>query len=389
MSDEKPQTSLIREQMNRTHYREHSAPIFLTSSFVFESAEQMEALFAGKEEGDIYSRYANPNTTELIQKMCTLEKAEAGFATASGMAAVWASMAALVDSGDHILANKAVFGSTYQLLDQVLPRFGIQASFADFSTADSIEKALLPNTKMLLVESPSNPALQMIDLAMVGAIADEHGLIFNVDNCFCTPLIQRPIELGAHIVTHSATKWIDGQGRTLGGLILGSQELLDRVTFFCRHTGPAMSPFNAWILSKSIETMPLRIERHSSNALQVAKFLEEHPRVNAVLYPHLPSHPQYDLAKSQMDLGGGIVSFEIKGGKAAAQAFMNKTKMCSLSSNLGDSRTILTHPATTTHSKLTPSERVDVGITDGLIRISVGLEDINSIIGDLALGLEA
>ncbi|MBX2815307.1 MAG: aminotransferase class I/II-fold pyridoxal phosphate-dependent enzyme [Saprospiraceae bacterium] len=383
------ETELIRKQMERTPYREHSAPLFLTSSFVFNSAEQMEALFNGQEEGDIYSRYANPNTSELINKVCHLEEAEAGFATASGMAAVWASMAALLSSGDHILANKAVFGSTYQLLDLVLPRFGIAASFADFSTRESIVEAIRPNTKMLLVESPSNPALQMIDLAMVGKVAREHGIIFNVDNCFCTPILQKPIPLGADIVTHSATKYMDGQGRTLGGLILGSEALIEKITFFCRHTGPAMSPFNAWLLSKSLETLPLRMERHCANALAVAEFLEGHPKIHSVLYPHLPSHPEYELAKRQMRYGGGIVSFEVEGGKAAAQAMLNHTKMCSLSSNLGDSRTILTHPATTTHSKLTPDERVDVGITDGLVRISVGLEHASDIIADLRQALQA
>jgi len=383
----KGQSGAIRNQTQRTKYREHSVPLFLTSSFVFESAEQMEAMFNGTQCGDVYSRYANPNLTEFINKMCALEKAEAGFATASGMAAVWASMAAVLQQGDHIVANRAIFGSTHKILNELLPRFGITFSYVDFTNRDTIRAAIKSNTKMLLVESPSNPGLQLIDLEMVGQVSKKAGLILNVDNCFSTPVIQNPTDYGADLVTHSATKYIDGQGRALGGIVLGSQELIDQVTSFCRHTGPALSPFNAWLFSKSLETLELRVEKHCENALAVAEFLESHAQIEEVRYPFLPSHPQYDLAKKQMRFGGGIVSFVVAGGKAGAQRFLNKTEMCSLSSNLGDSRTILTHPATTTHSKLSPEERLAVGISDGLVRISVGLERVQDIIADLELGL--
>lgn len=382
------QTGAIRNQIKRTDYREHSVPLFLTSSFVFESAEQMEALFNGSEQGDVYSRYANPNLTEFIEKMCALEHAEAGFATASGMAAVWASIAAVLQQGDHIVASRAIFGSTHKILNELLPRFGITYSYSDFMEREGILAAIKENTRMLLVESPSNPGLQLIDLDMVGQVSREKGLILNVDNCFSTPVLQNPMDYGADLVTHSATKYIDGQGRALGGIVLGSQDLIDQVTGFCRHTGPALSPFNAWLFSKSLETLELRMEKHCQNALTVAEFLKNHQRVDLVRYPFLKSHSQHDLAKRQMKYGGGIVSFEVPGGKEGAQRFLNQTRMCSLSSNLGDSRTILTHPMTTTHSKLTPEERLAVGITDGLVRISVGLERVEDIIEDLELGLE-
>ncbi|MDH3652065.1 MAG: aminotransferase class I/II-fold pyridoxal phosphate-dependent enzyme [Saprospiraceae bacterium] len=387
MSKLKPETQSIRNQLERTQYREHSVPLFMTSSFTFQDAEQMAAMFAGDEAGDIYSRYANPNTEEFNQKMCALEAAEAGFPTASGMAAIWASIASMLSAGDHLIASRAVFGSTHQILTQILPRFGIDFSYVAPTNISSWEAEIRPETKMILLETPSNPGLALIDLEAVGDLAKRHNLILNVDNCFSTPVIQNPIEYGADLVTHSTTKYIDGQGRTLGGIVLGHADLIEKVRFFCRHTGPAMSPFNAWILSKSLETLALRMERHCANALGIAQYLEKQEAVNAVMYPHLPSHPQFQLAKKQMRQGGGVVSFFIKGGLDEGRKFMNGLTMCSLSANLGDSRTIATHPATSTHSKLSEADRAAVGITDGLVRISVGLEHIDDIIADLDAAL--
>ncbi len=382
-----PETRLIRDQLSKTQYREHSNPLFLTSSFTFSDAKQMADMFAGDLEGDIYSRYANPNTAEFIGKMCLLEGAEEGFATASGMAAVWASIAGVLNQGDHILASRALFGSTHQILTTILPSFGITHTFVDPMETHLWEQHVLPETKMLLLETPSNPGLQLIDLVRAADFAKSHQLILNVDNCFSTPLGQRPIDYGADLITHSGTKYIDGQGRVLGGIVLGSAELLEKITFFCRHTGPAMSPFNAWILSKSLETLPVRMERHCSNAKEVALFLEEHPSIEQVRYPHLASHPQHSLAQKQMKMGGGIVTCVLKGGMRGAQNFLDKLEMASLSANLGDSRTIVTHPASTTHSKLTPEERAAVGISDGMVRISVGLEHVQDIIYDVSQAL--
>ena len=381
------QSTAIRQQMERTQYREHSTPMFLTSSFVFPDAELMADTFAGKREGIIYSRYSNPNTDELLRKVCAMEGAEDGFATASGMSAVFASMAAFLSMGDHVLASRAVFGSTHQILTQILSKWGISHTYVEPDEVDEWEAYIQPNTKMIVIETPSNPGLKLIDLAKVGALAAKHDLILNVDNCFATPYLQQPIKHGAHLCVHSATKWMDGQGRVLGGIVVGSAELIEKVRFFCRHTGPAMSPFNAWVLSKSLETLTVRMDRHCSNALQLAQFLEGNAVVNKVSYPHLLSHPQYDLAKKQMLKGGGIVAFELKGGMASGMKFLNALQMCSLSSYLGDARTIVTHPASTTHSKLTEEERLAVGITPGLIRISVGLEHIDDIIADVNLAL--
>ena len=373
--------------MERTPYREHSNPIFLTSSFTFPDAETMKDTFAGQTPGLIYSRYSNPNTDELVNKVVALEEAEWGFSTASGMSAVFASIAALVSSGDHIIASRAVFGSTHQILTQLLPQWGITTTYVDPTAPETWESAVRPNTKMLILESPSNPGLALVDLAFAGTFAKKHGMLLNVDNCFATPYIQQPLKFGADIVVHSGTKWMDGQGRVLGGVIVGKGACYDKIRFFCRHTGPALSPFNAWTLSKSLETLHIRIERHCKNALQLAQFLENQPQVAKVIYPFLESHPQHQLAKKQMSAGGGIVSFEIKGQVSDCVSVLNALNMCSLSSNLGDSRTIVTHPATTTHSKLTPEERSLVGISDQLIRISVGLEHIDDIINDIKMAL--
>ncbi len=381
------ETKAIRGQMPRTPYREHSAPLFLTSSFVFPDAALMADTFAGQAEGLIYSRYSNPNTDELIAKVCAMEGAEDGFATASGMAAVFASMAAFLQSGDHLLASQAVFGSTHQILTQLFPRWGISHTYVNPLDVDSWAQHIQPNTRMIVLETPSNPGLALIDLDKAGLLARQHGLILNVDNCFATPYLQQPSRYGADLIVHSGTKWLDGQGRVLGGLIVGKADLIEQLRFFCRHTGPAMSPFNAWVLSKSLETLAIRMERHCSNALLLAQRLEQQPGLARVHYPGLPSHPQYQLAQQQMRLGGGILAFELKGGFEQGKRFLDALQLCSLTSNLGDSRTIVTHPASTTHSKLTEEERLASGITPGLIRLSAGLEHVEDIWEDIVRAL--
>ncbi len=383
------ETDAIREQHERSAFREHSVPLYLTSSFVFDDAEQARAMFADEIPGNIYSRYSNPNTNEFIAKLCLMEGTEDGIATASGMAAMYSSMAALLKSGDHVLACRSVFGSTHQILNTIFPKFGISHSYADITEPETWEAKIQPNTKMIFVETPSNPALDILDLEWLGKLAKKHNVILNVDNCFATPYLQQPTKWGAHIVTHSATKFMDGQGRVIGGVILGTKELIKEIRFFTRHTGPSMSPFNAWILSKSLETLAVRMERHCENALTLAKWLEGNVQVARVKYPFLPSHPQHELAKKQMKLGGGLVTFEIKGGLDQGRRFLNSLKMISHSPNLGDTRSIAIHPASTTHSKLTEEERQAVGITPGLIRIAVGLEDVRDIIADISQAIIA
>ncbi|HTJ50993.1 MAG TPA: aminotransferase class I/II-fold pyridoxal phosphate-dependent enzyme [Cyclobacteriaceae bacterium] len=383
------ETDAIRAQHERSEFREHSVPLYITSSFVFDDAEQARAMFADEIPGNIYSRYSNPNTNEFIDKLCLMEGTEDGIATASGMAAMYVSMAALLKSGDHVLACRSVFGSTHQILNTIFPRFGISYSYADINDPSAWESKIQPNTKMIFVETPSNPALDLIDLEWLGKLAAKHKLILNVDNCFATPYLQTPAKWGAHLVTHSATKFMDGQGRVIGGAVLGTKELIKEIRFFARHTGPSMSPFNAWILSKSLETLAVRMDKHCQNALELAKYLEGHAEVSQVKYPFLPSHPNYELAKKQMRLGGGIVTFEIKGGIDQGRKFLNSLKMISHTPNLGDTRTIAIHPASTTHSKLTDEERGAVGITPGLIRIAVGLETISDIIADVDQAIKA
>lgn len=377
------ETEAIRHQHERSEFREHSVPLYLTSSFVFDDAEQARAMFADEIPGNIYSRYSNPNPNELIEKLCILEGTEDGIATASGMAAMYCSMAALLKSGDHVLACRSVFGSTHQILNVIFPRFGITYSYADINEPETWEGKIQKNTRMIFVETPSNPALDIIDLEWLGKLASKHNLILNVDNCFATPYLQNPAKWGAHIVTHSATKFMDGQGRVIGGVILGTKELIKEIRFFTRHTGPSMSPFNAWVLSKSLETLAVRMERHCQNALQLATHLEKNEDVVKVKYPFLPSHPHHILAKKQMRFGGGLVTFEVKGGLEQGRKFLNALKMISHTPNLGDTRTIAIHPASTTHSKLSDAERLAVGITPGLIRIAVGLEGIEDILEDI------
>lgn len=380
---------IIREQFPRSQNREHSVPLYLTSSFIFDNAEQSRAIFANEEEGIIYSRYSNPNTSEFIQKVCIMEGAEAGLAFASGMAAVFASFAGLLKSGDHVVSCRAIFGSTHQLLTQLFPRWGITHTYVDASKPEDWEKAIQPNTKMIFLETPSNPGLELVDLEMLGKLKEKYPhIILNVDNCFATPYLQKPIPYGFDLVSHSATKYMDGQGRVLGGVVVGKKELIDELMTFIRHTGPAMSPFNAWLLSKSLDTLPLRMDRHCSNALAIAEMLEENSEVEQVRYPFLPSHPQYELAKKQMKQGGGVVTFVIKGGYERAKRFMDALEMLCITSNLGDERSIATHPASTTHSRLSDEEKAALGIVPGSIRISVGLEAVEDIKEDIAKAIE-
>jgi O-succinylhomoserine sulfhydrylase len=381
------ETDAIRIQQ-RSNQREHSSALYLNSSFVFESAEEARAMFAEEIQGNIYSRYSNPNSSELIDKVCRAEGTEDGIATASGMAAMFGSIASLLQQGDHILASRSLFGSTHQLLTRVFPKWGITSTYGDIADYQNWDKLLQPNTKMLFLETPSNPGLEIIDLEWAGKFAAAHGLILVVDNCFATPYLQQPAHWGAHLVTHSATKYIDGQGRVLGGLILGKKELIAEVRFFTRHTGPSISPFNAWILSKSMETLAVRMDRHCENAEKVARYFAGCPHLDRVNYPFLPSHEQHDLAIKQMKAGGGILTLTVKGGLQRAQRFIDKLQMISITPNLGDSRSIVTHPASTTHSKLSAEERQKVGITDGLIRLSVGLEYYEDILQDVERALE-
>lgn len=381
------ETLAICTQIERTQYLEHSVPLYLSSSFVFEDAEDMRASFTEEKDRNIYSRFSNPNTTEFVEKICKMEGAEAGYAFSTGMAAVYSTFSALLSAGDHIVSAGSVFGSTHALFTTYFPKWNIETSYFDINKPETIESFIKPNTKILYAESPTNPAVDIIDLQLLGDIAKKHNLILIIDNCFATPYIQNPIQFGAHLVVHSATKLIDGQGRVLGGVTVGSEDLIRKIYLFARNTGPAMSPFNAWILSKSLETLAVRVEKHCENAFNVAEFLEKHANVNSVKYPFLKSHPQYEIAKKQMRLGGNIVAFEIKGGIEAGRAFLDKIKVCSLSANLGDTRTIVTHPASTTHSKLSVEERLAVSITDGLVRVSVGLETVKDIIADLEQAL--
>ncbi|MCD8400253.1 aminotransferase class I/II-fold pyridoxal phosphate-dependent enzyme [Tenacibaculum finnmarkense] len=382
------ETQAIRNQTERSQFSEHSTPLYLTSSFVFEDAEDMRASFAEEKDKNLYSRFSNPNTTEFVNKIVAMEKAEAGYAFATGMAAVFSTFGALLNSGDHIVSCRSVFGSTHSLFTKYFPKWNIQTSYFNINQLEKIEGLIQPNTTILYAETPTNPAVDIIDLELLGEIATKHNLLLIIDNCFATPYLQNPIDFGADLVIHSATKLIDGQGRVLGGVTVGKADLIREIHLFSRNTGPAMSPFNAWVLSKSLETLSIRVEKHCENALKVAEFLENHPKVNLVKYPFLKSHPKYEIAKKQMRFGGNIVAFEIKGGINAGRKFLNSIKMCSLSANLGDTRTIITHPASTTHSKLSEIDRLEVGITDGLVRCSVGLENIIDIINDLKQALE-
>jgi O-succinylhomoserine sulfhydrylase len=381
------ETIAVRTRMRQTQEKEHSSPLHLTSSFTFDDAEHMRAAFSDEIEANIYSRFSNPSVKEFEDKIALLEGAEAAFATATGMAAVFASFMTFLKTGDHILSAREIFGSTHTLISKYLPKWGIEHSYFEMGKPKEIEKHIRKNTKMIFLETPSNPGLDMIDLEIVGKIAKKHKLIFNVDNCFATPYLQEPIKYGADLVVHSATKFIDGQGRVMGGVVAGKKEMIKEIYLFCRNTGPALSPFNAWVLSKSLETLAVRMEKHSENALAFAEWLSKNKEIESVKYPFLASHPQHAIAKKQMRAGGGVVTFIVKGGYERAKKFMDAMEMISISANLGDVKTIATHPASSTHSKLSEEERKAVGITSGSIRISVGLEHIDDIIGDVEQAL--
>ena len=382
------ETEIIRSQIERSQHQEHSSPLYLTSSYVFEDAEEMRASFSEEKERNIYSRFSNPNTSEFIDRIAKMEGAESGYAFATGMSAVFSTLAALLNSGDHIISSRSVFGSTHSLFTKFFPKWNISHSYFKVNEVETIEKLIMPTTKIIFAESPTNPGVDILDLELLGKIAKKHHLILMIDNCFATPYLQNPIIFGADLVIHSATKLIDGQGRVLGGVTVGRADLIWEIYLFSRNTGPALSPFNAWVLSKSLETLPVRLEKHCENALKVAQFLEESEFVENVKYPFLKSHPQYKIAKKQMKLGGNIISFEVKGGLEAGRKFIKSVNLCSRSANLGDTKTIVTHPASTTHSKLAEADRLEVGITDGLVRISVGLEHVGDVISDLQQALK-
>ncbi len=381
-------TQAIRLQTPRTAEGEHSTPLYLTSSFVFDDAESMAAAFAEQSDDNIYSRFSNPSVDEFTAKMVALEGAEAGFSTASGMSAVVGSIMSLLKNGDHMIVSSSIFGNTNTFIKKYMPNFGITYTMVPAGDHAAWEAAVQPNTKMVYLETPTNPQLEVLDLEWVGQFTKKHKLIFNVDNCFATPLLQTPIDFGADLVVHSATKWIDGQGRVLGGVVVGRADLIREIYLFCRVTGPTLSAFNAWVLSKSLETLDVRMQRHCENAYKAAETLQSHPNVSMVKYPFLKGHPQYDIAKKQMKGGGGVFCLEVKGGVEAGRKFLNALQMLSVTANLGDTRSIASHPASTTHSKLTDEERAAVGITPGLIRISVGLEKVEDIIADISQALD-
>lgn len=383
-----PITKAIRIQLANKQEREHSNPIFMTSSFCYDDAEEMRAVFADEKEANIYSRFVNPNTKELEEKMAALEGTESAYALASGMAAIFATMMAFLKQGDTLLSCNAIFGSTHTVITKYLPKYGINHRYVPATaSADEWSAAIDPSVKMIFVETPTNPGLDILDLKMIGAIAKKHNILFVVDNCFATPLFQQPVLYGADLIIHSGTKWLDGQGRVLGGIVCGSKALIQEIYLFSRSTGPALSPFNAWILSKSLETLDVRMERHCSNALYLAEQLQHHEAIEWLKYPMLESHPQHRIAVEQMKNGGGLVVFNLKGGIEAGREFLNRLKMLSLTANLGDTRSIASHPASTTHAKLTEKERAAVNITPGLIRISVGLEHKDDILEDITQAL--
>lgn len=382
------ETKAIRAQLERSENNEHSVPLYLTSSFVFDEAEDMRAAFNDEDDAFIYSRYTNPNTNEFVNKVCLLEGAEAGVSTASGMAAIFTTFMALLKSGDHVISCSSVFGATHAIFTKYFPKWNISHSYFNTNNVESIEGLIKPETKFIYLETPTNPAIELIDLEFVASIAKKHNLLLIVDNCFATPYLQQPIKSGADLVIHSATKYMDGQGRVLGGVVVGKKELINDIYLFGRLTGPSMSPFNAWVLSKSLETLALRMDRHCDNALHIAKKLEGHAELENVSYPFLPSHPHHQIAKKQMKAGGGILTITLKGGYEAAKNFLDKLQMIKISPNLGDARSIVTHPASSTHCKLSEAERLNVGITPGLIRVSIGLENKEDILKDLLQALK-
>jgi O-succinylhomoserine sulfhydrylase len=382
-----PETLAVHAGTVRSQFGEHSEALFLTSSFVFENAAQAAARFIGEEPGNIYSRFTNPTVTMFEERLAAMEGAEQCVATASGMSAILACVMGLLKAGDHIVASRSLFGSTVNLFNNVIKKFGVETTYVSATDVAEWKAGVRPNTRLFFLETPSNPLTEISDIAAIAAIAKGCGALLAVDNCFCTPILQRPLQLGADIVIHSATKYIDGQGRALGGAVLGSRKNMEGVFGFLRTAGPTMSPFNAWVFLKGMETLKLRMDAHSANALELAGWLEAQPNVARVFYPGLPSHPQHELAMHQQKTGGGIVSFEVKGGKEAAWRVIDNTRLLSITGNLGDTKTTITHPASTTHARITPEARAAAGITDGLIRIAVGLEAVADIENDLKRGL--
>ena len=382
-----PETLGVRAGEVRSQFHEHSEALFLTSSFVFDSAEQAAKRFIGEEAGNIYSRFTNPTVSMFEERLAALEGAEQCVATASGMSAILACCMGLLKTGDHVVASQSLFGATVNLFNNILKRFGVETTYVPATDIAQWQAAVRPQTKLFFLETPSNPLTEVADIAAISAVAKKAGALLAVDNCFCTPILQRPLELGADIVIHSATKYIDGQGRVLGGAVLGSRKHMEGVYGFLRTAGPTMSAFNAWVFLKGLETLKIRMDAHSANALQLAQWLERQPNVARVYYPGLPSHPQHQLAMKQQKTGGGIVSFEVKGGKEGAWRVVDNTRMISITANLGDAKTTITHPASTTHARISPEARAAAGITDGLLRIAVGLEAVVDIQNDLARGL--
>jgi O-succinylhomoserine sulfhydrylase len=383
------ETLAVRAGTVRSQFNEHSEAMFLTSSFVFGSAAEAAARFKGEQPGPIYARFTNPTVSMMEDRLAALEGAERCVAFASGMAAILATVMGLMRAGEHVVASRSIFGSTVQLFSNILGRFGVETSFVSPTDPAEWRAAVKPNTKLFFVESPSNPLTEVSDIRALAEIAHQSGAWLAVDNCFCSPALQQPLKLGADIVIHSATKYLDGQGRVLGGAVLGSQALMEGVYTFLRTAGPTLSAFNAWVILKGLETLSIRMDAHSRNALALAQWLEAQPQVARVLYPGLPSHPQHALAMAQQKTGGGIVAFELKGGKDAAWKLIDATRMLSITANLGDTKTTITHPATTTHSRMTPEQRDAAGISDGLVRIAVGLESVADIQADLERGLAA
>ena len=379
------ETLAVRAGSHHTEFGENSEAMFLTSSFVFENAAQAAARFGGQEPGNIYSRFTNPTVTMFQEKLAALEGAEFCVATSSGMSAILACVMGLCSAGDHVVASRSIFGTSVQLFANILKRWGLETTFVSLTDPDAWKAACKSNTKLFFVETPSNPLTEVCDIALLAEIAHRAGALLAVDNCFCTPILQKPLDLGADIIIHSATKYIDGQGRCLGGAVLGKKDVLEPVYGFLRTAGPTMSAFNAWVFLKGLETLPVRMEAHCRNALALAQWLEQQPMVERVYYPGLVSHPQHALAMKQQKHGGAIVSFDVKGGKEAAWALIDSTRMISITANLGDAKSTITHPATTTHSRVTPEARAEAGIGDGLVRIAVGLEHVDDLKADLVM----
>ncbi|WP_294253173.1 O-succinylhomoserine sulfhydrylase [Propionivibrio sp.] len=381
------ETLSVRAGQARTQFNEHSEALYLTSSYVFDNAAQAAARFSGEEDGNVYSRFTNPTVTAFQERLAALEGAEACVATASGMSAILSLVMALCSAGDHIVASTGLFGATQQLLGNIMTRFGVQTSFVSQTKVDTWEAAIRPETKLFFLETPSNPLTEIADISALVAIAHARGILVAVDNCFCTPILQRPLDLGADLVVHSATKFLDGQGRVLGGAVAGEKKLTDEVLRFLRTAGPTLSAFNAWVLLKGLETLKIRLEAQSNKALELARWLESHPKVARTYYPGLESHPQFELAKHQQKSGGAIVAFEVKGSRSEAWRVVDNCRLLSITANLGDTKTTLTHPATTTHGRITPEQRAASGITESLLRVAAGLEAVVDLQNDLDAGL--